>query len=667
MADDLESKLDDLKNLVLTFEYENCELSSVPQEQIDFFGYACLSNSLMYKEQPIPRHDVEGITQYFRTHIFTTLDSLIFYINNLSSEIDRLFAIFAWEALNIKYDVDSLLTNEQKDYSLEEIFENKAAVSEGYSLFFCEMAKRIKINTKRIKITKYHTFSKAFGYDPLNIPTDLEPDHSSLLIKIDKIAYISDPSWAAGNLNSDNLFEWNYRPEMFLIPIVKTLCDRMPCDDIPSLLPFNFTFEDFFKSCCVSPIGIRLKTESNPFVRCECVDGYACQIYSCIAPINWIQIHLYKQDPSNKEIFTEVPNESITSYEVVQEMIPNHHDRCRFRTNIAFQEEGFYKVEIFIDGPLQISYFVNNLAKSELPVPISYNPFHKSKFIPIKPTRMLSKVKHGVALIRFAVSQKQSEIIWNIIKLVNEDTFVEEDGQTISREYGRFIKLEIPFDNTRYEDQLCITFPSNGRYSIQIYLANDVGSYTSYAKYFIDVSGTESRDTKSVLSPTEFMYNGRDFSTFAAFDDNKNQIKIVPNQTCHIINSENELEQTIQLEDIPGDQNILLEFRKSNKLIANPTLIKQRNQTYTYKWSIPNKEGEYQLLCWINEYFSFSISYIYRKGPLRNQTNEELSILGSLKQKIILNNQYEKGVNGENADDDNSNVKKHSSKCCLLI
>ena len=353
MIEDQNEHLTALKNLVLTYEYEERELRTIPQEEIDFFGYACLSNSLMFKEPQIPAYNQEDITKYFQTHSFNTLDSLISYINGLKNDIDKLFAIFSWEAMNIKYDVEALLTGEQRDKSLEAIFANKAAVCEGYCLFFREMVNKTNIDHRRVKVRNYYSYAKPYNYDPNNIPTEVDPNHCSLFIQIDYIPYISDPSRAAGYLTSENTFESDYNSSLFLIPLVKTINDRMPCDDF--LIPFKFTLEDFFKSCRISPVGLCLKTESNPFVQVESSDGYLSQIYSCTSPINWIQINLLKRDPFDLENFDEIECENITSYEVVQQMIPNHQDRCRIRTNISFPEEGYYRVEVFVDSIRQLA------------------------------------------------------------------------------------------------------------------------------------------------------------------------------------------------------------------------------------------------------------------------------------------------------------------------
>lgn len=42
-----------LKQLVLTFEKNEKDLTDVPKELVNIFGYSCLANSLMFKEPKI--------------------------------------------------------------------------------------------------------------------------------------------------------------------------------------------------------------------------------------------------------------------------------------------------------------------------------------------------------------------------------------------------------------------------------------------------------------------------------------------------------------------------------------------------------------------------------------------------------------------------------------
>lgn len=666
MTDEQNDQFTALKNLVLSYEYKDQELSCLPQELMDFFGFSCLANSLMFKEQKIPDYDKEGITKYLTTHDFQKLDSLISYINNLSNEVDKLFAIFSWETMNIKYDVEALLAGEQRDTSLEVIFDNRAAVCEGYCLFFREMFNRTNIDRKRVKVQNYYTYSKSITDDPFNKPTELEPNHCSIFILIDYIPYICDPTKAAGRLTSDNKFEADYQPDLFLIPLNLTVGEKMPCDE--HLVPLHLTLADFLKSCNISPIGIHLKTESNPFFEIESTDGYVSQIYSCNAPVGWIKINVQKQDLEYPEIFNEIESETITSYEVVQEMIPNHPERCRVRTNVSLPDEGLYKVDVFFDSLHQVSYFVNNLSKSELPIPLTYNPFNEAKFIPIKPSRLLSRVKRGVALIRFAVSVQRSEILWNIVKLNKNDGFDDEDGQIVSREYARFLKLVLDFDDSRVEDQLCVSFPSNGRFCIQIFLENDKGSFSMHQKYFIDVDGADDRgDDFHITSPTDFLTKNRRFPAVKACDENKNVVEVCPCESVHIISEESELHQEIQLETFSEDQEILLELRREKKVVEMPKLVRKEGKLNVFEWDIPNEEGEYQLFGFIGETFLFSSLYVFTKREIKEESEAEIKILEDLRQKILFDKKYQSIYGKSEEEKDEADERKKSSKCCLLI
>lgn len=146
------------------------------------------------------------------------------------------------------------------------------------------------------------------------------------------------------------------------------------------------------------------------------------QKYSCTGPVNSITTHLYVKKGQK---FVEIDHEGITSYQIIQTRIPRHEDRCRFKTCVAFPEIGLYKIDLYIDQVFALEYFVNNQKKCACSVPQICNPFHEQMFVPIKPKCILSNAKNGV-IIRFAVSKKKSNFIWEIIKLKNDKNFEKE-------------------------------------------------------------------------------------------------------------------------------------------------------------------------------------------------------------------------------------------------
>lgn len=652
--------LNDLKQLVLKFENNELDLFDIPQEQIDEFGLACLANSLLYKEPKIPKYHCKEITHYIKTHKFDTLDSLISFIKSNDDDIDKLFTIFAYAALNIQYDAESYFKNDLKHTTLEEVFKTKLAVCYGYTLFFCEMAKLVDLDPKRITVRSYTNYAKGYGFDPLNPPEKVRSNHASIFITVDGVPFISEPTWAAGHVTKDRKFEWCYRPQLFLIPVYNSLCDHYPCHTSQKLLPFSFSYEHYIKSCRILSFDRYLKTESNPFVNFECKNGYVEQIYSCVGPIKWITIKLFKKNYfyNSKNGFSQISNEGITSYEIIQKSIPNHPERTRFRTNISLPDEGVYKVKLFIDSPFATEYFVTNLKRSEQSVPVTYNPFHESKFIPILPKKLVTTIKNGYALIRFAVSPKWSDVLWDIIKLTDQNSFNYNEGEIIDRENGKCLKLTIPFDDERYEDQLCVTFPSTGRYSVLIYLSNDIGSYSSYIKYFFDVVGVSSQ---KVVSPIKFLFNGRKFAPKRIVDDNNCEVILKPNQNFFLVKK---TEQTLQIKTNSVDADIRLELKQKGQIVANPVNVSSLGNFRRFKWSIPDVEGEYHLLGWINEFLCFSLVYCYRKSPLKSPTKEENEILDELKMKT---DQDDSKIEARNLEQRRSYKDIFSSKCCLLI
>ena len=164
----------------------------------------------MFKEPVIPKYNIR-IIEGFQKHNFKTLDSLISFIRKLKNNINKLFAIFVYAALNIEYDVDLFFSDIQSTMpTLEEVFNTKKAVCEGYSIFFIEMAKRVNIDSKRIHIQDYKNLAKGYSYNPLHKPSKIASNHSSVFISIDGVPFISEPTWASGHITKDNKFEINF-------------------------------------------------------------------------------------------------------------------------------------------------------------------------------------------------------------------------------------------------------------------------------------------------------------------------------------------------------------------------------------------------------------------------------------------------------------------------
>ena len=350
-----------LKKLVQQFEEKEYDLRDVPQEQVEQFGYPSLSHSLMYKENQIPEYDLK-IAEYIKTHTFDTIDSLILYISTIKSDINKLFCIFSYEALNFEFDINLYLSGKYKQESLEKIFETKKTISNGFTFFFIEMAKRVQINKEKITIKEYPNYYKNFDFNPLDPPKNVKQNHSSVYLKIDNIQFISEPTWSAGEINEKDDFVKNFNPNLFLIPLYSSICDHFPINESQNFFPFEFKFSEFLECLKVSPFEKCLKTETYPFIKLTTSNGYVAQTYSCKSPIQKVEFKIFKR---NDHVFKRISIDGTTSYEVIETKIKNHKERCRFITYIVFQEEGFYEVEMYIDSFKVLNYFVNVPLKNE--------------------------------------------------------------------------------------------------------------------------------------------------------------------------------------------------------------------------------------------------------------------------------------------------------------
>ncbi|KAK8883670.1 hypothetical protein M9Y10_042767 [Tritrichomonas musculus] len=156
---------------------------------------------------------------------------------------------------------------------------------------------------------------------------------------------------------------------MFLIPIYQTLNSHFPTDKKANFLPFNFTYDDFLKTPFNLHTDNLLKIETIPFTIFECEAGYLEQTYSCLSPVENINFKLFLKDGEN---FIKISDE-FCSFCIVQNKLPRHPDRCRFKTLITFPDVGLYKVEMYINCHLALDYYVNSLKSGIITVADVYN------------------------------------------------------------------------------------------------------------------------------------------------------------------------------------------------------------------------------------------------------------------------------------------------------
>lgn len=637
-----------LSEFVKKCEDNEIDIDQIPQELVDKHGYPCLANSLMLKEPQIPEFK-KDIAEYIKNNQFETIELLIAYINQQENDIDKLFAIFAYAALNIEYDVELYFSDRDKSTTLEEVFKTKKAVCAGYATFFLEMSKRVNIDTNRIKIKRYDNYSKGFSFNPLTPPEIIKANHSSIYVEIDEIPFISEPTWASGYLTEKHEFQPNFQPDYFLIPLNKSLCSHFPCDESKKLLKIHYNFNDFYQSIKIRPFGRQIKTENFPGILIHSQFGQVERTFSCVGPIDDIIFKYYIKKDNE---FEEIQTDGLTSYEIISKSLPKHRERCRFKVYNLFPKVGFYMVEMYLDGIETVTYYANNLKEFSGSIPIQYNSFHSTKFIPISPNTLHCNVRSGV-IIRYAVSKANSNLMLEAFKL-KKNSFIE-DELVEDLKYD-FVKLEIPFDRSRYEVQVSFFPPSNGQYKVNLYLENEnkKGNHSLYTSYFFDA--TEVEPNKYVSHPVYYMCKCRKFSPYDSFY-NDNKLNMYPSQCCYAVNNR---QQTLSFKTNSIDDQLSFQLMHNDDVVSFPAAKKLDDDFVQINFSIPDVFGQYFLYGWVNHVQFIKLPFIYGDKLFNGKEEEnEEKLLNKLKERINQDEAFDKKlINYNHAESENELLKK---------
>ncbi|KAK8837907.1 hypothetical protein M9Y10_035848 [Tritrichomonas musculus] len=199
-----------------------------------------------------------------------------------------------------------------------------------------------------------------------------------------------------------------------------------------------------------------------------------------------------------------------------------------------------------------------------------------------------------------------------------------------------------------------------------VYLANDIGSYTAYMRYFFDVTGASKQ---APVNPAKYVFKDRTFAPRKITDGKGNEVIIKPNQNCYLVNKK---EQTLQMKTANPNDDIHLEFKREDKTMVFVKQSGQEGDFRKFDWTIPDEFGEYHLIGWINDNYCIDLTYIYTNEVQKGPTKEETQLLNEYRSKIDKNfvKPEEKVDNKKKPEQNTTNEeveKKRSSKCCLLI
>jgi hypothetical protein len=223
---------------------------------------------------------------------FPTLDALATGIQTFDQDIEKLYAIYYYICHNIIYNVPLSQMDGHYPPIVDDIFETKTCVCDGYSLLFRELVKRSQI--RDFHVYCYINLTKGHGYDKLSPPSKPIPNHAAVCVVYQCHKFLSEPTWEAGYIDQ-NVFIFRYNPEWFLRPLVCCLNDHFPHGQSNKAVHCYYPYEFFVRTPEYHGDKTQLRAESHPFLRFDCETGLLDMQFSCLNYVQTYFAQLYKK------------------------------------------------------------------------------------------------------------------------------------------------------------------------------------------------------------------------------------------------------------------------------------------------------------------------------------------------------------------------------------
>lgn len=180
---------------------------------------------------------------------------------HLSTDVERIRAIYMWVCTNISNDYSLYSKNSRKrnrylndpilletwnaEFKKEifkQLVENKQTICTGYAYLVKEMA-----NIANIECEIVHGYGKT---STMNIDNITAPNHSWNAVKLNDKWYLCDPTWASGLIDPDSFkFKFDFKDGLFLPSPDLFVMNHYPLDEKWMLLDNNKpTFETFLNA-----------------------------------------------------------------------------------------------------------------------------------------------------------------------------------------------------------------------------------------------------------------------------------------------------------------------------------------------------------------------------------------------------------------------------------
>jgi hypothetical protein len=127
------------------------------------------------------------------------VDSIAAYLlRGCRSDMEKARAAFAWEANNIRYDVNGFNSGKIPDQSPAKVIKRRHAVCEGYAQLYKSLCTAMGVEA--VIVTGH---AKAYGYRPGERFEGRDPNHSWNAVKVGGQWLLLDATWGAGRAEGE--------------------------------------------------------------------------------------------------------------------------------------------------------------------------------------------------------------------------------------------------------------------------------------------------------------------------------------------------------------------------------------------------------------------------------------------------------------------------------
>ena len=214
------------------------------------------SSFLQKRQAAIDKHAYRTTVESWSPKTLQQLEGLIQNFTKDKPIIDQHWIIFYWIARNIEYDAVSFLNGTIPSQTVENVFNTKKSVCEGYSRLYKHLCNHIKIPCEKIS-----GYAKGFGFRDGSDTKFSKTNHAWNAVQIDEHWYLLDSTWGTGHLNTQNQFARELNTFYFLVRSEQMIYSHLPEEDRWQLLREPISKKQFGQMPQLEPYYFQLDIE----------------------------------------------------------------------------------------------------------------------------------------------------------------------------------------------------------------------------------------------------------------------------------------------------------------------------------------------------------------------------------------------------------------------